>query len=101
MSASLNKVMIMGKICQKGINPFNTKSGTSGVFLNVGTWKKVKEEYKHTFHKIVFYAAIADTIVKYAKPGVEVYIEGEIESNDTEFKIVGHEFQFVSPKLTV
>lgn len=98
MSASLNKAILMGKICEKGIKPFQTKTGKNGVFINLATWKKVKDEYKTSFFSIVFYSATADTLIKYAKEGTEIYVEGEINSNDEKWSITGHEFQFISAK---
>ena len=76
----INKVILVGRL---GADPElkQTKNGDSFANLSLATNKKVKDNEKTTWHKIVvFDPRIADTMGKYAKKGTQLYIEGEIET---------------------
>lgn len=76
----INKVILIGRL---GADPElkQTKNGDSFANLSLATNKKVKDNEKTTWHKIVvFDPRIADTMSKYAKKGTQLYIEGEIET---------------------
>ena len=72
--------MLIGRL---GADPEvkKTKNGDSFANLSLATNKKVKDNEKTTWHKIVvFDPRIADTMGKYAKTGTLLYVEGEIET---------------------
>ncbi len=76
----INKVMLIGRL---GADPEvkKTKNGDSFCNLSLATNKKIKDNEKTTWHKIVvFDPRIADTMGKYAKRGTLLYVEGEIET---------------------
>ena len=76
----INKVMLIGRL---GADPElkKTKNGDSFANLSLATNKKIKDNEKTTWHKIVvFDPRIADTMGKYAKKGTQLYIQGEIET---------------------
>ena len=76
----INKVMLIGRL---GADPEvkKTKNGDSFCNLSLATNKKIKDNEKTTWHKIVvFDPRIADTMGKYAKTGTLLYVEGEIET---------------------
>ena len=72
--------MLIGRL---GADPElkKTKNGDSFANLSLATNKKIKDNEKTTWHKIVvFDPRIADTMGKYAKKGTQLYIQGEIET---------------------
>jgi len=76
----INKVMLIGRL---GADPEvkKTKNGDNFCNLSLATNKKIKDNEKTTWHKIVvFDPRIADTMGKYAKTGTLLYVEGEIET---------------------
>ena len=76
----INKVMLIGRL---GADPEvkKTKNGDSFANLSLATNKKIKDNEKTTWHKIVvFDPRIADTMGQYAKKGTLLYVEGEIET---------------------
>jgi len=76
----INKVMLIGRL---GADPEvkKTKNGDSFCNLSLATNKKIKDNEKTTWHKIVvFDPRIADNMGKYAKTGTLLYVEGEIET---------------------
>lgn len=76
----INKVILVGRL---GADPEvkQTKNGDSFANLSLATNKKIKDNEKTTWHKIVvFDPRIADTMGKYAKKGTQLFVEGEIET---------------------
>lgn len=76
----VNKVILVGRL---GADPEvkQTKNGDSFANLSLATNKKIKDNEKTTWHKIVvFDPRIADTMGKYAKKGTQLFVEGEIET---------------------
>jgi single-strand DNA-binding protein len=76
----INKVILIGRL---GADPElkKTKNGDSFCNLSLATNKKIKDNEKTTWHKIVvFDPRIAETMGKYAKKGTQLYIQGEIET---------------------
>jgi single-strand DNA-binding protein len=76
----VNKVILVGRL---GADPEvkQTKNGDSFCNLSLATNKKIKDNEKTTWHKVVcFDPRIADNMGKYAKKGTQLYVEGEIET---------------------
>jgi single-strand DNA-binding protein len=76
----INKVILIGRL---GADPElkKTKNGDSFCNLSLATNKKIKDNEKTTWHKIVvFDPRIAETMGKYAKKGTQLYVQGEIET---------------------
>ena len=76
----INKVILIGRL---GADPEvkKTKNGDNFCNLSLATNKKIKDNEKTTWHKIVvFDPRIADTMGQYAKKGTLLYVEGEIET---------------------
>ena len=76
----INKVILIGRL---GADPELKKTKNSDSFCNLSlaTNKKIKDNEKTTWHKIVvFDPRIAETMGKYAKKGTQLYIQGEIET---------------------
>ena len=84
--ASLNKVMIIGKI---GRDPeiITTKSGTAMAKMSVATTEKWKDkasgEWKEAteWHRITAFGYQAQYIQKYGTKGMDVYIDGKLKTS--------------------
>lgn len=107
---NLNKVQIAGRL---GRDPDikTTPNGTVIGRLNVATnnvYKDKTGEKKQTttWHTIIFFGKVAETIAKYFQKGQEIYVEGRIETRSWEkdgqkhymTEIIGDTFQFVGSK---
>ena len=80
----LNKVMLIGNL---GDNPDikMTKNNEKFAKLSLATNKKIKDEEKTTWHKVVvFDPRLAEMVGKYVKAGTQLYLEGEIETRSYE-----------------
>ena len=81
--AGVNKAMIVGRL---GKDPElrSTQSGKKCGTFSVATSKtwisNGNKEEKTEWHKIVVWEKLADLAEKYLKKGVQVYIEGELQT---------------------
>ncbi|TVR54442.1 MAG: single-stranded DNA-binding protein [Gemmatimonadales bacterium] len=88
MSRSLNKVMLIGNV---GSDPEvkTTGSGTKVVKLSLATNYRFKDrsgefQDKTEWHRITFFARLADIVEQYVSKGDPIYVEGRIEYSQTE-----------------
>ena len=80
----INKVILVGRL---GADPEikQTKKGDAFANMSIATNKKMKDEEKTTWHKVVvFDPRLADMVGKYVKAGTQLYLEGEIETRTYE-----------------
>ncbi|MEO7560147.1 MAG: single-stranded DNA-binding protein [Nitrosospira sp.] len=88
--ASLNKVSLIGNL---GADPDSRfmPDGTQVVTVSIATtegWKDkegVKQE-KTEWHRVIFYAGLADVVSKYLKKGSQIYVEGKLSTRKWEDK---------------
>ena len=86
MSASLNKVMIIGNL---GRDPElrTTEGGQSVATLNVATtdtWvdKSGNKQERTEWHRVVVWGRQGENAAKYLKKGRSVYVEGRIQTRE-------------------
>ena len=80
----INKVILVGRL---GAEPEikQTKKGDAFANMSIATNKKIKDEEKTTWHKVVvFDPRLAEMVGKYVKSGTQIYLEGEIETRSYE-----------------
>jgi len=80
----INKVILVGRL---GAEPElkQTKKGDTFANMSIATNKKIKDEEKTTWHKVVvFDPRLAEMVGKYVKSGTQIYLEGEIETRTYE-----------------
>ena len=80
----INKVILVGRL---GADPEikQTKKGDAFANMSIATNKKIKDEEKTTWHKVVvFDPRLAEMVGKYVKAGTQLYLEGEIETRSYE-----------------
>ena len=88
--ASLNKVFLIGNL---GVDPDSCymPDGTQVVTVSIATtegWKDkdgVKQE-KTEWHRVIFFAGLADVVSKHLKKGSQVYVEGKLRTRKWEDK---------------
>jgi len=111
--ASVNKVILLGNL---GADPElrSTQSGQSVCTLRLATnehWvgKDGQKQERTEWHRVIFWARLADTISKFVKKGDALYIEGKITTRQWQDKdnvtrytteIIGDKFEFVGGKKT-
>ncbi len=88
MSYSINKVFVLGRLV-KDPSLFETKSNLSIVNFTVATSEKFKNkegewEEKAEFHNITAFGNVADIVMKYAKKGDRVHVEGKLQTQKYE-----------------
>lgn len=106
----INKLQLLGRI-GKDPESSTTKTGTTVVNFSVATaqsWKHKEtgeRTTETTWHRLVFFGPMAEVIVKHAKKGMLVYIEGRLKNDEwtdkktgdkrTGTSIMGTSFQIV------
>ena len=85
---SLNKVQLIGNICQD-IEVRFTKSGQAVTSFSLATsekWtgKDGNKEEKTEFHKIVMWGKLAEIAEKYLTKGKQIYVEGKNQTREWE-----------------
>ena len=90
---SVNKAIILGNI--GNINQAETRGNSSRLTFSVATNKHYKDrggnkQQKTTWHRIVTWGTLAKNCHQYLRKGMEVYIEGEMESYEHEGKRYFH-----------
>lgn len=88
MSRSLNKVMLIGNV---GSDPEirTTPSGTKMAKLSLATNRSFQDrsgqnQEKTEWHRLTFWARLADIVEQYVTKGDRLYIEGRIEYSQTD-----------------
>ena len=107
---SLNKAMLIGRL---GQDPElkETTGGTSVCNFSIATTSSFKQgeewEEKTTWHRVVVFSNLAETVAKYLKKGANCYIEGRIQTRKYADKdgneksiteIVANTVKFMDPK---
>lgn len=109
MAASLNKIMLIGRMGQDAELKYTTK-GTAIATISVATsesWKKPDgtKEDKSEWHRCVAFGRIAEVIGEYGKKGMLVFVEGRLTSREYDGKdgvtrkiweVVAHTFSILS-----
>ena len=111
--ASLNKVMLVGRLGQEPEKKL-TKTGKSVVSVGLATSSAYKDaagnkQESTEWHKLVFWGNLADNICQYTKKGSLLYVEGRLETTKWEkdsitmytTQIVVSNMQFLDSKNTV
>lgn len=87
---SLNKAALIGHL---GANPESRfmPDGTQVANISIATtesWKdKQGDKRERTeWHRVVFYAGLADVVCKYLEKGAQVYVEGKLRTRNWEDK---------------
>lgn len=88
--ASLNKVSLIGNL---GADPESRymPDGTQVATVSIATtdgWKDkdgVKQE-RTEWHRVIFFAGLADVVCKYLEKGTQVYVEGKLRTRKWEDK---------------
>lgn len=88
MSASLNKVMLIGTL-GKDPEVRTIPNGTKVANFSMATNKKYKDKNdqwveKTEWHSIVIWRGLAEVVEKYLVKGSQVYIEGELVTRSWE-----------------
>jgi single-strand DNA-binding protein len=88
MSRSLNKVMLIGNV---GSDPEirTTPSGTKMAKMSLATNRSFQDrsgqtQEKTEWHRLTFWARLADIVEQYVSKGDRLYIEGRIEYSQTD-----------------
>jgi len=79
---SLNKVQLIGNVVATP-EQFAAKETTVAKFT-IATNYKMKDKEEASFHRIVCFGKLADTVMKYANKGKKVYIEGRLKYGSYE-----------------
>ena len=111
--ASLNKVMLVGRLGQEPEKKL-TKTGKSVVSVGLATSSAYKDaagnkQESTEWHKLVFWGNLADNICQYTKKGSLLYVEGRLETTKWEkdsitmytTQIVVSNMQFLDSKNSV
>ena len=94
MAKGINKVIIVGNV---GQDPYirATPAGTTVATVSVATTeyrkdKSTGEGSEHTeWHRITFYAKLAEVVRDYLKKGAKVYVEGKLQTRKWKDKETG------------
>lgn len=88
MSRALNKVMLIGNI---GADPEvrTTPSGTKVAKLSLATNRVFQDragqqQEKTEWHRLTFFAKLADIVEQYVTKGDRLYVEGRLEYSQTQ-----------------
>jgi single-strand DNA-binding protein len=88
MSRSLNKTMLIGNV---GSDPEvrTTPSGTKVAKLSLATNRSFQDrtgqqQERTEWHRLTFFARLADIVEQYVKKGDRLYVEGRIEYSQTQ-----------------
>lgn len=81
--ASVNKVIILGRL---GGDPElkYTPAGDAYCKFSVATSKKIRDKEKTEWHRCTAWRKTAEVINQYLRKGSQVYLEGEIETQEWE-----------------
>lgn len=92
MSASVNKVIIIGNLGQKPELKF-LPNGTACGNLSVATsekWEKDGNKQEKTeWHRVVTYGKLAENCAQYLDKGRSVYVEGKLQTRSWDDKSTG------------
>lgn len=88
--SSLNKAMIIGRLGQDPDVRY-TQSNTAVANMSIATSERYKDKSgewkeKTEWHKVVAWGRTAEVCQEYLKKGLQVYIEGPIQTNKWEDK---------------
>lgn len=110
--ATLNKAMIIGYLGQEP-NLTTLNNGDGACSLSVATSKKWQDKRtgetveRTEWHRVVLYRNLADIAGKYLRKGMQVYIEGELQTREWTDKdgvkrytteIIGNSLQMLGSK---
>lgn len=73
----MNQVYLVGNLGGKPELKY-TQAGLAILNLSIATAKKVKEEWKTTWHRVVAFGAVAE-LGKDMEKGMRVFVSGELE----------------------
>lgn len=83
MSASLNKVQLIGRIGHD-LELKHTQNGKAVCNFNLATTKKNSD--KTTWHRVVVWEKLAEMLCKYSGKGRQIYVEGSIDYKEYDDK---------------
>lgn len=90
MMASVNKVILAGNL---GRDPETRNMPDGGAVTNVSiatseTWKDKggEKQEKTEWHRVVFFAKLAEVAGQYLKKGSQVYVEGRLQTRKWQNK---------------
>jgi single-strand DNA-binding protein len=110
--AGLNKVLLIGRLGHTPEAKY-TQSGTAITNITLATsetWKDKttgEKQEKTEWHKIVFYRGLAEVVAKYCTKGMQIFVEGRIQTRTYDDKegnkryvteIIGNGMQMLSSK---
>lgn len=95
MAGALNRVELIGYV-GKDPKVKDLPGGSSVATLSVATtetWKdkKGEKQTKTEWHQIAAYGKLADIVDQYVKKGMQVFVEGKIETKEWADKKTGEE----------
>jgi single-strand DNA-binding protein len=79
MSQGINKAILVGRTTEFPVVR-QSQSGSAIANLTLVTNKRVKNEEKAEFHRLVFFGKLAEIVQQYVKKGDQLYCEGEIQT---------------------
>lgn len=77
----MNQAMLIGNLGQDP-DLKRTQAGMAILNLSVATSKKVKEEWKSTWHRVVVFGKKAEILAIQARKGSKLFIQGEIQTRE-------------------
>lgn len=90
--SSLNQVQLIGNLTQEP-DVKNTASDKTIVNVSIATNSRYKEgdEWKEKveYHNVVAFAYTANSLAKYAKKGMQVFVQGRLETQSWDDKATG------------
>ena len=81
----MNQVMLAGR-SGSDVEIKQTATGFAVANVSIATSKKVKEEWKSTWHKIVLLGHLAERVAPMIKKGSQVFVRGEIQTREWQDK---------------
>lgn len=85
MSASINKVILIGNVGQDPEQRF-TGSGKAVANVSLATSFKSGDSEKTEWHKVIFWDKLAEVVSKYVTKGSSIYVEGRLETRSWDDK---------------
>lgn len=106
--ASLNKVLLIGHLGKDPELRF-VQSGQAVANFSLATNEKWKDkegndQERVTWHRIVIWGRLAETVAQHLKKGSQIYLEGKIQTREWKTRegekrltteVVGHSVQFL------